>query len=125
VNLYLLDVPAPAVRAKIRQEFERSRYVKQLPVVDMLITKSDMEFQETMNYWKQIPQLMKYFRSEEDPRSQVPKDFMTGFLEVRELWVDGREDWGMVVLMVWIGSQLNWGGSEHIMVGRDGFVLVG
>jgi len=82
VNLYLLDVPTPAVRAKIRQEFERSRYVQQLPVVDMLITKSDMEYQETMNYWKQIPQLMKYFRSEEDPRSQVPKDFMTGFLEV-------------------------------------------
>jgi len=83
VNLYLLDVPTPAVRAKIRQEFERSRYVQQLPVVDMLITKSDMEYQETMNYWKQIPQLMKYFRSEEDPRSQVPKDFMTGFLEGR------------------------------------------
>lgn len=56
--------------------------MQQLPVVDMLITKSDMEYQETMNYWKQIPQLMKYFRSEEDPRSQVPKDFMTGFLEV-------------------------------------------
>lgn len=70
------------MRSKIRQEFERNRYVKQLPVVDVLISKSNMEFQETMNYWKQISQLMKYFRSEEDPRSRLPKDFMTGFLEV-------------------------------------------
>lgn len=59
VNIYVLNVPIPAVRAKIRQEFERNRYVKQLPVVDMLITKSNMEFQETMNYWKQIPHIMK------------------------------------------------------------------
>lgn len=59
VKIYVLEVPIPAVRAKIRQEFERNRYVKQLPVVDMLITKSNMEFQETMNYWKQIPHLMK------------------------------------------------------------------
>lgn len=59
VKIYVLNVPIPAARAKIRQEFERNRYVKQLPVVDMLIAKSNMEFQETMNYWKQIPHLMK------------------------------------------------------------------
>ncbi|KAI5820015.1 NADH-ubiquinone oxidoreductase 14.8 kDa subunit [Pyronema omphalodes] len=83
VNLYVLEVDTPQVRTKIRQEFERNRNVKQLPVVDMLITKSNMEFQETMNYWKQITQIMKYFRTEEDPRAHVPKDFMTGFLEGR------------------------------------------
>ncbi|KAF8538211.1 NADH-ubiquinone oxidoreductase 14.8 kDa subunit [Trichophaea hybrida] len=82
-TLYVLNIPTPAIRSKIRQEFERNRYVTQLPVVDMLITKSNMEFQETMNYWKQIPQLMKYFRPEEDPRSVVPTDFMTCFLEGR------------------------------------------
>jgi len=78
-----VDIPVPAVRAKIRQEFERHRYVQQLPVVDVLITKSNMEFQETMNYWKQTAQIMKYFRSEEDPRSHIPKDFLTAFLEGR------------------------------------------
>ena len=86
MNLYLLDIQTPTVRAKIRQEFERNRYVQQVPVVDMLITKSNMEFQETMNYWKQTAQIMKYFRSEEDPRSHVPKDFMTAFLEVRRVF---------------------------------------
>lgn len=78
----MLEVSTPAVRSKIRQEFERNRYVEQLPVVDVLISKSNMEFQETMNYWKQISQLMKYFRSEEDSRSRVPTNFMTSFLEV-------------------------------------------
>ena len=82
MTLYLLDVPTPAVRAKIRQEFERNRFVKQLPVVDVLVTKSDIEFQETMNYWKQTAQLMKYFRAEENPHVVPPRDFMTAFLEV-------------------------------------------
>ncbi|KAL7271682.1 hypothetical protein RUND412_005542 [Rhizina undulata] len=83
VSLYLLNIPVSAVRAKIRQEFERNRYVEQLPVVDMLLVKSNAEFQETMNYWKQLSQLMKYFRSEEDPRTKVTKNFMTNFLEGR------------------------------------------
>ncbi|TGZ85171.1 NADH-ubiquinone oxidoreductase 14.8 kDa subunit [Ascodesmis nigricans] len=83
VTTYVLDVPVPAVRAKIRQEFERHRFVQQLPVVDVLIARSMMEYQETMNYWKQIPQLMKYFRPEEDPKAYVPKSFMQGFLEGR------------------------------------------
>jgi NADH dehydrogenase (ubiquinone) 1 alpha subcomplex subunit 6 len=48
----------------------------------MLIAKSNMEFQETMNYWKQMSQIMKYFRAEEDTRADVPRDFMTSFLEV-------------------------------------------
>ena len=94
------------MRAKIRQEFERNRYVKQLPVVDMLIAKSNMEYQETMNYWKQIAQLMKYFRSEEDPRTQVSKDFMTNFLEVRvtDERGGGRDGWLMEDVST--GSQL-------------------
>ena len=38
--------------------------------------------QETMNYWKQLPHIMKYFRTEEDPTARLPKNFMSGFLEV-------------------------------------------
>jgi NADH dehydrogenase (ubiquinone) 1 alpha subcomplex subunit 6 len=33
------------VRTKVRQEFERHRYVQQLPVVDMLLFQSHAEFQ--------------------------------------------------------------------------------
>ena len=38
--------------------------------------------QETLNYWKQLTHVLKYFRSEEDPKSALPKNFIQGFLEV-------------------------------------------
>ena len=38
--------------------------------------------QETLNYWKQLPHVLKYFRAEEDPTVKLPQNFMTGFLEV-------------------------------------------
>ena len=39
--------------------------------------------QETLNYWKQLPHILKYFRIEEDPKAALPKSFMQGFIEVR------------------------------------------
>ena len=44
-NLYSLNMPVPAIRTKVRQEFERHRYVNQLPTIDVLIFKSQTEFQ--------------------------------------------------------------------------------
>ncbi|OAL74144.1 hypothetical protein A7D00_2175 [Trichophyton violaceum] len=82
-TMYSLQLPVSAIRTKIRQEFERHRYVNQLPVVDVLLFQSHSEFQETMNYWKQLSQLMKYFRAEEDPSAKLPKNFMSGFMEGR------------------------------------------
>lgn len=38
--------------------------------------------QETLNYWKQLPHILKYFRAEEDPNARRPQNFMSGFLEV-------------------------------------------
>lgn len=39
--------------------------------------------QETLNYWKQLSHVMKYFRAEEDPeQTRLPNGFVAGFLEV-------------------------------------------
>lgn len=46
---------------------------------DLLLTL----LQETLNYWKQLPHILKYFRAEEDPTARLPKNFMSGFLEGR------------------------------------------
>lgn len=35
-----------------------------------------------MNYWKQLNHVMKWFRAEEDPKSKLPQNFISGFLEV-------------------------------------------
>lgn len=99
--MYSLNIPVSELRTKVRQEFERHRYVNQLPVVDMLIFRSDSEFQvrippatpsqpvlirlppqETLNYWKQLPHVLKYFREKENPTARLPENFMQGFLEV-------------------------------------------
>ena len=81
-QMYSLNMPVSAIRTKLRQEFERNRYVNQLKTVDVLIFQSHSEYQETMNYWKQLNHVMKYFRGEEDPKARVPKNFISGFLEV-------------------------------------------
>jgi len=83
VSLYLLDIDVAAIRSKIRQEFERHRYVKDLQTVDVLLAKNNAEYQETMNYWKQLPHILKYFRAEEDPQAHIPKTWMGSFLEGR------------------------------------------
>ncbi|RMZ83766.1 hypothetical protein DV738_g1049, partial [Chaetothyriales sp. CBS 135597] len=82
-QMYSLNMPVAKIRAKIRQEFEKHRYVNNLQVVDVLIAQSHMEFQETLNFWKQLSQVMKYFRQEEDPNAHLPKNFLQGFLEGR------------------------------------------
>ncbi|OJJ97320.1 putative NADH-ubiquinone oxidoreductase B14 subunit [Aspergillus aculeatinus CBS 121060] len=82
-TMYSLDMPVSAIRTKIRQEFEKHRYVSQLNVIDVLLYQSHAEFQETLNYWKQLSHVMKYFRPEEEPGARLPPNFISGFLEGR------------------------------------------
>ncbi|KAI9049169.1 hypothetical protein LZ554_007016 [Drepanopeziza brunnea f. sp. 'monogermtubi'] len=82
-TMYSLNIPVSALRTKMRQEFERHRYVNQIQVVDTLLFQSHAEYQETLNYWKQLPHILKYFRAEEDVKARRPTNFMNGFLEGR------------------------------------------
>jgi len=81
-NMYSLNIPVAKI-TRMRQEYERHRYVAQLPVIDVLISKSDMEFQETMNYWKQSTHVLKYFSDESPRAAEYPQSFLGGFLEGR------------------------------------------
>ncbi|KAJ4379396.1 hypothetical protein N0V86_005441 [Didymella sp. IMI 355093] len=82
-TMYSLNLPVSTLRTKIRQEFERHRYVNQMKTVDVLLFNSHQEFQETLNYWKQVSHVLKYFRAEEDPKARLPANFINGFLEGR------------------------------------------
>ena len=44
-TMYSLNMPVSAIRTKMRQEFERHRYVAQLKTVDVLLFNSHQEFQ--------------------------------------------------------------------------------
>jgi hypothetical protein len=43
--MYGVPHPVAAIRSRIRQEFERHRYVNKLPVVDILLHKSNADYQ--------------------------------------------------------------------------------
>lgn len=43
--MYNMPMPISAIRTRVRQEFERNRYVSKLPVVDVLLFKSHTEYQ--------------------------------------------------------------------------------
>lgn len=43
--MYSLNLPVSVLRTKVRQEYERHRYVNQLKTVDVLLFNSHQEFQ--------------------------------------------------------------------------------
>lgn len=43
--MYNVPFPVSVIRTRIREEFERNRFVNKLPVVDVLLFKSDAEYQ--------------------------------------------------------------------------------
>lgn len=47
--MYSLNMPVSAIRTKIRQEFEKHRYVNQMSVVDVLLFQSHAEFQVSLD----------------------------------------------------------------------------
>lgn len=79
-NLYELDMPVSNVKTKIRQEFERQRYVNDLDITNVLYAKGQMEFQELINFWKQQCHVMRYFEDQEAYGVIDKNDFIKNFL---------------------------------------------
>jgi len=49
--MYTLSMPVSQLRTKMRQEFERHRYVNQLRTVDVLLFNSHQEYQVRHAMW--------------------------------------------------------------------------
>ena len=77
--LYALDVPASAVRAVIRQRFERNRHLSDPNLIDILLHKSRVEYQETMNFWKQESHVLGLLLT--GNRERPHRTFMQKFFE--------------------------------------------
>ncbi|CAN6668955.1 hypothetical protein TRVA0_041S00430 [Trichomonascus vanleenenianus] len=81
-STYELAYPAAKIRTKIRQEFERHRFVQDVGVINHLASKGHMEFQETINFWKQQSHVYKFFLAEEATHEkQKPDDFLDKFIK--------------------------------------------
>lgn len=44
-TMYNVPFPVSVIRTRIREEFERNRFVNKLPIVDVLLFKSNAEYQ--------------------------------------------------------------------------------
>ncbi|KAK0732754.1 hypothetical protein B0T21DRAFT_200712 [Apiosordaria backusii] len=83
-TMYSLPQPVSAIRTRIRQEFERHRFVNKLPIVDILLLQNNADYQETMNFWRQTTHMMNYFKEENFRGEKIlPANFVSGFLEGR------------------------------------------
>ncbi|KAJ6780507.1 hypothetical protein PWT90_02983 [Aphanocladium album] len=83
-TMYNMPMPISVIRNRMRQEFERNRFVSKLSAVDVLLFKSHAEYQEMMNFWKQTTHVMSYFKDENfRGDTRLPNSFMSGFLQGR------------------------------------------
>lgn len=57
--MYSLGIPVSGIRTKVRQEFEKHRYVQQLSAVDVLLYKSHAEFQVRITPFSSLCQIEK------------------------------------------------------------------
>lgn len=85
-ELYELDMPVSNIKTKIRQEFERQRFVTDLSVSNVLYMKGQMEYQEIMNFWKQQCHVLRYFEDQSNYGVVDKNNFVQNFLRGNNQW---------------------------------------
>ncbi|KAF8578893.1 NdufA6 NADH-ubiquinone oxidoreductase 14.8 kDa subunit [Ramaria rubella] len=94
VSLYGLTVTPTLIRQRMREEFERNRYVDDIRVIDRLALKWQQEYQETMNCWKQEPHILGMLLQ---PKDRPRETFLQKFYK-------GKEDEGVIPAVVTTGT---------------------
>ncbi|QRV82149.1 Complex 1 protein (LYR family) [Ceratobasidium sp. AG-Ba] len=79
IAIYGLNVPPSLIRHRIREKFEQYRYVTDPSVIDVLLHKGRLEYQETINCWKQEPHIMGGLLKDPHEGSAAGQTFLQKF----------------------------------------------
>jgi len=78
-SLYALNVSPAYFRHCIRQKFEQNRHVTDGRVIDILIAKGRMDYQETVNCWKMNDQILgQLLQLNDRPKQSFLQKFYQG-----------------------------------------------
>lgn len=78
VEIYGLDVSPAFIRHTIRQKFEANRYVHDVRAIDVMVHKGRLEYQETMNCWKQPDHVLDMLQNKSRPQRTFLQKFYEG-----------------------------------------------
>ncbi|KAB5589994.1 Cystathionine beta-synthase [Ceratobasidium theobromae] len=84
VSAYGLNIPPSLIRHRVREKFEQMRYIADPAVLDVLLHKGRLEYQETMNCWKQEPHIMGMLLQDMHEGSAVGQTFLQKFYAGRD-----------------------------------------
>ncbi|CAE6461846.1 unnamed protein product [Rhizoctonia solani] len=84
VSTYGLNIPPSLIRHRVRERFEQMRYVTDLAVLDIWLHKGQLEYQETMNCWKQEPHIMGILLRDIHEGSATGQTFLQKFYAGRD-----------------------------------------
>jgi NADH dehydrogenase (ubiquinone) 1 alpha subcomplex subunit 6 len=79
--MYGLDVTPAYYRHIIRQRFERNRHVTDVRAIDVIIHKSRLDYQETMNVWKMPDQILGILLQRPKDEYRQGRTFLEKFYE--------------------------------------------
>lgn len=82
-SIYPLDIPISQIRQRMREEFEKNRFVDNLDTINVLLMKGQMELEETLYMWKTRGHVEHMFSKEshEIVKENEKKSWMSGFLD--------------------------------------------
>ncbi|KAJ1302156.1 hypothetical protein OPQ81_000984 [Rhizoctonia solani] len=84
VSVYGLNVPPSLIRQRVREKFDQMRYVTDVAVLDIWLHKNRLEYQETINCWKQDPHVMGILLRDIHEGSVTGQTFLQKFYAGRD-----------------------------------------
>lgn len=70
-TMYIIDETPAEIRHMLLLQFKKNQQVTDPRIVDMLLTKGEMELEETRNQWKQRGHLMSLIKPDLDPADPI------------------------------------------------------